>query len=193
MPRNRSGFTLIELLVVITLISICITLATPSWKKVGQKRQITNVTEQVASFLAVAQSEAQKRNQPVSLSFNRSGTRDWCVGAVLGANACDCTETDTGSAQYCVIDGNPSNMQASEFDSLNLIAATDTQPGSGDSGITFDPVRGILQPAGDSLQFIFESSEGHFRLRLQVNPAGLLSICSPDSSKIVGGYSTCAS
>ena len=191
MLRNKSGFTLIELLVVITLISISITLAAPSWDKVSQKRRITNVTEQVAAFLAVAQSEAQKRNQPVSLSFNRSGNQSWCVGAVVGVDGCDCTETDTNSAQYCAIDGNPSNIQASAFQFSNLIEATDTQPGGGNSYITFDPIRGILQPAGDKLQFTFESSGGNFQLRLLINPTGLLSICSPDNNKKVGGYNTC--
>lgn len=191
MPRNRSGFTLIELLVVITLISISITLATPSWRKVGSKRGITNVTEQVASFLSVAQSEAQKRNQPVSLSFNRAANQTWCIGTTLGDTACDCTESDVRSTSYCAIDGIPSHIQASDFSQLNLVEASDTQPGSGDSGITFDPIRGILQPAGDKLQFTFQSIDGYFQLRLQINPAGLLSICSPDDSTKVGGYTRC--
>ena len=191
MLRNKSGFTLIELLVVVTLIGVSITLATPSWDRVSEKRRITNVAEQVAAFMVVAQSEAQKRNRPVSLSFNRSSNQSWCVGAVLGVDGCDCRETDTGSAQYCAIDANPYNIQASDFQFLNLTEATDTQPGSGNASITFDPVRGILQPTGDKLQFTFESTNGHFQLRLQVNPTGMLSICSSDADKKVGGYITC--
>lgn len=62
MLRNKLGFTLIELLVVITLIGVSVTLAVPSWQQASQKRRLTDATEQVAPFLAVAQSQAQKRN-----------------------------------------------------------------------------------------------------------------------------------
>jgi len=168
------------LLVVITLIGISVTIAVPSWEQVSQKRRLTSATEQVAALLAVAQSEAQKRNQAVSLAFSRSGDNNWCVGAITGPSGCDCTETDTTSAQFCAI-----------FQFLKLIEASDTQPGEGDSYITFDPVRGILQPAGDKLQLTFESSGGYYQLRLVIGPTGLLSICNSGEDRIVGGYGTC--
>jgi len=191
MFRNKLGFTLIELLVVITLIGISVTLAVPSWEQVSQKRRLTNATEQVASLLAVAQSEAQKRNQAVSLAFSRTDDQNWCVGAVTGSSGCDCTETNTESAQYCAIDGTPYRIEASTFQFLSLVEASDTQPGEGDSFVTFDPIRGILQPAGDRLQFTFESSGGYFRLRLVISPTGLVTICNADSDRVVGGYATC--
>jgi type II secretion system protein H len=193
MFRFKSGFTLIELLVVITLIGISITLATPSWDKVSQKRRVTNVAEQATAFLVLAQGEAQKRNQPVSLSYHRSGNRDWCIGATVGADGCDCAETDPASAQYCAIDGIANTLQAPDFPLLNLLDAVDTQPNGGDSHVTFDPIRGILQPAGDSLQLTFESERGAFRLRIRLGPTGLLMVCSPDVDKKVAGYATCAS
>lgn len=186
------GFTLIELLVVITLIGISLTLAVPSWEQVSQKRRLTNVTEQVAAFLSTAQSEAQKRNQPVSLSFNRSGNQNWCIGTSLGTTACDCTETDPAAERFCAVDGNPSHIQATGFRFSKLLAATDGQPDGGDSKVTFDPIRGILQPAGDKLQFTFESSGGYFQLKLALSPTGLLSICHPDSIRKVGGYKACS-
>ena len=125
----------------------------PSWDKVTQKRRITNVTEQVAAFLAIAQSEAQKRNLPVSLSFDRSGNQSWCVGTSFGTDACDCTETDVTSAQYCAIDGIQSRP-VEDFQFINLVEAIDTQPAGGSSHVTFDPIRGILQPAGDSCNLL---------------------------------------
>ena len=192
MLRNKLGFTLIELLVVITIISIGITLAVPSWERASQKRRLTNAAEQVAAFLITAQSQAQKRNRPVSLSYHHSGDHNWCVGAVLGAVGCDCTETDTSSAQYCSIDGITSSIQTESFPSLSLIAASDGRPVDGDSYITFDPIRGILQPTGDKLSFTFESAGGYFQLQLRVSPTGLLTICNPDESREVGGYFICA-
>jgi len=193
MLRYESGFTLIELLVVITLISVSITLAVPSWEQISQKRRLTSATEQVAALLSVAQSEAQKRNLPISLAFSRTGNQEWCVGAIEGSAACDCTEQDPSSAQFCAIDNVPRMIDASSFQLLSLIQASDTQPEDGDSFITFDPVRGILEPAGDRLEFTFESLDGHFQLRLVISPTGLLTICNSGGDRTVGGYPTCLS
>jgi len=191
MIQNKLGFTLIELLVVMTVIGVSVSLAVPSWEQVSQKRRLTNATEQVASFLAVAQSAAQKRNQAVSLAFNRTGNQDWCVGAVAGSSGCDCTETDTTSTEFCAVDGAPYIIESSSFQFLKLTEADDTQPGEGDSHVTFDPVRGILQPSGDRLQFTFESSGGYYQLRLVVSPTGLLTICNSGDDQTVGGYAKC--
>ena len=187
----KSGFTLIELLVVIAIIGISVTLAVPSWDYVSQKRNLTNATEQVAAVMAVAQTEAQKRNQTISLAFSRTDDQSWCVGAALGSTGCDCKETNPASAQFCAINGVASGVAAANFRYLNLLEATDNQPSGGDSFITFDPVRGILQPAGDKLQFTFESTSGHFQLRLNISPTGLLKVCNPHTDKQVGGYKTC--
>jgi prepilin-type N-terminal cleavage/methylation domain-containing protein len=193
MRKNISGFTLIELMVVITILGISITLAVPSWNRVTQKRLLTSTAERVAASLAIAQTEAQKRSQAVSLSYNRTDDQHWCVGASVGSGGCDCTETDSGSAQYCTIDGTPTSLANEANRSVNLINATDSQPAGGNSLITFDPVRGILEPAGDKLQLTFESSGGQYQLRVIIGPTGLLKICNPDSDKSVGGYSSCVS
>lgn len=192
MRKNISAFTLIELLVVITILGISITLAIPSWDRVGQKRLLTTAVEQVAATLAVAQTEAQKRGQAVSLAFNRADSRNWCVGATVGPDGCDCTETDPASVQYCTLEGTPTSIGNADFRAVDLIEASDTQPTGGNSYITFDPVRGILQPNGDRLQMTFASSGGQFQLRVSVSPTGLLKICNPVSDRKVAGYPSCA-
>lgn len=191
MFRFKSGFTLVELLVVITIVAISITFVSPSWDKASQKRRVANAAEQAAAFVALAQGEAQKRNQPVSVSYSRSGNRQWCLGAAVGAGGCDCTETDTASAQYCAMDGVVTTFQAADYPLLNLLDADDGQPNGGDSRITFDPIRGILQPAGDRLQLTLESERGAYRLRLGLGPTGLLTLCNPDTDRRVAGYAIC--
>ena len=192
MLQQKPGFTLIELLVVIAIFGISVSLAVPSWQEVTQKRNLTNAAEQVAALLSFAQTEAQKRNQAVSLAFSRTGNQNWCVGATLGASACDCTESNPESAAFCNIEGIQSHVGAASFKFLNLIEATDSQPSGGDSFITFDPLRGILQPAGDRLRLTFESVNGSYQLRLLMGPTGLLRVCNPVVEKQVGGYKPCA-
>lgn len=192
MLQQRPGFTLIELLVVIAILGISVSLAVPSWQQATQKRNLTYATEHVAALMSLAQTEAQKRNQAISLVFNRAGNQDWCAGATLGAGACDCNESNPEAVDFCSIDGTQNSIAAMSFRFINLIEATDSQPSDGDSRITFDPLRGILQPAGDRLQFTFESTDGNFQLRLLMGPTGLLRICNPDSDKRVGGYKSCA-
>lgn len=189
MYRKISGFTLIELIVVMSVIAISITLATPTWEQVSHKRKLTNATEQVAALLVIAQSEAQKRNMAVSLTFDRNDSQQWCVAAVLSEEGCDCMETNTSSDQYCTIDGTANSLGTSAFPSLKMIAAMDN---SGDGLVTFDPVRGILTPLGDGLQLTFESGRGYYRLKLSIGPTGLLSICNPVANKAVSGYPACA-
>jgi type IV fimbrial biogenesis protein FimT len=191
MFQKGSGFTLIELLVVIAVIAISVTLAVPSWQQVSQKRNLTNATEQVAALMSFIQSEAQKRNRTISLAFDRTDNLDWCVGAVMGSSGCDCSETNPESPGFCTIDGTPNSVGAASFKFLKLIEASDSKPTGGDSFITFDPLRGILQPAGDMLRFTFESADGSFQLRLLIGPTGLLRICNPDSNRQVGGYKSC--
>jgi len=192
MFQKRTGFTLIELLVVIAVIGILVTLAVPSWQQVTQKRNLTSATEQVAALMSYAQTEAQKRNRTISLAYHRTDNLDWCVGAALGSSGCDCGQTDSESSGFCTIDGTPSSVGAESFKFLKLLGASDSQPAGGDSFITFDPLRGILQPAGDMLQLTFESANGDLQLRLIIGPTGLMRICNPDSDKQVGGYKPCA-
>ena len=169
MYQKRSGFTLIELLVVVALIGVSVTLAVPSWQQVIQKRNLTSATEQVAASMSFAQTEAQKRNRTISLAFSRTDSLEWRVGTALGASGCDCSETNPESPGFCTIDGTPSSIRAGSFKFLSLIEAADSQPDGGNSFITFDPLRGILQPPGDMLQLTFESTNGYFQLRLIIS------------------------
>ena len=93
-PAHRAGFTLMELMVVIAIIGLSLSLTVPSWNRAVQKRLVTQAAEEVSALLVVGQSEAIARNQQVSLSFTRVDDFDWCVGASLGAVACDCTQGD---------------------------------------------------------------------------------------------------
>jgi len=191
MLRKSSGFTLIESVVVLALAAVALSIAVPSWHSVTERRQLTSSTEQVTALLATAQSEAIRLNSPISVSFSRSDDTNWCVGAVLGDTGCDCTVTDAGDGNYCIVDGVERRQAATFLKDLHLTSATDLAPGSGDSKVVFDPVTGILSPAGDLLNFEFASSTDAYQLRVQIGPTGNMRVCNPDPDTRVTGYPAC--
>ena len=104
--RHR-GFSLVEVMMSIVLLALSVALAMPSFRDMVEKRQVTNGAEQIAALINSAQGVAVKTNQVVTVSYHRDADDDWCVGATLGATACDCEQTTTTAADYCQITSQP--------------------------------------------------------------------------------------
>lgn len=183
--RHR-GFSLVEIMMSLVLVAIGLALALPSYRDMVEKRQVTNGAEQLASFINTAQGVAMKTNQVVTISYSHSGNNDWCVGAVTGETACDCTETDTLASNYCKIAAQPFILNNSHASDLDLMHAME-----GDGAYGFDPVSGLFLDLDDSLTIEIRSPNEDFRLNLVVNSSGRAVLCSDDSAHRVPGYQTC--
>ena len=183
--RHR-GFSLVEVMMSLVLVAIGLALALPSYRDMVEKRQVTNGAEQLASFINTAQGVAMKTNQVVTISYARSDDNDWCVGAVSGETACDCTETDTVATDYCQIATQPFVLNNGHAGDLELMHAMD-----GDGAYAFDPIRGLFLDLDDSLTVELRSPSEDFRLSLVVNSAGRVILCSGDSAHSIPGYQAC--
>lgn len=184
--HRQRGFTLIELMMTVVLLAVGAALAIPSYRAMVEKRQLTNAAEQLVSFVNVTQSIASRTNEVVTVSFNRDGNDDWCIGATMGANACDCEETDPTDSDYCEIDSQPfvlNESLASEADLMHSIA--------GDGSYSIDPVRGLLTDLNDSLTMEMQTKSGDYRLNLMVSSTGQVILCSKDSNHSIPGYEVC--
>jgi type IV fimbrial biogenesis protein FimT len=170
----------------VVLMAIGIALAIPSYRDMVEKRQVTNGAEQLSSFINSAQGVAMKTNQVVTISYARSGHEDWCIGAVSGATACDCTETDTSATDYCQIAAQPFVLNNGHTHDIELMHAM-----TGDGAYAFDPIRGLLLDLDDSLTLELHSPSRDFKLNLVVNSTGRVILCSKDSEHRVPGYQTC--
>lgn len=73
------GFTLIELMIVVTLVSILLVIAIPSFRELIQRNRVAGEINSFVSDLQFARSEAIKRGQPVSLCASADGST--CLGA----------------------------------------------------------------------------------------------------------------
>ncbi|MFC1689396.1 GspH/FimT family pseudopilin [Pseudomonadota bacterium] len=184
--RSR-GFTLVEVMMTIVLLAIGMALAIPSYRDMVEKRQITNGAEQLASFINTAQGVAMKTNQVVTVSYSRSDDNDWCVGAVSGTTACDCTENSVDAADYCQIASQPFILNNGHAGDLELMHDM-----KGDGAYAFDPIRGLFMDLDDSLTVELRSPSEDFRLNLVVNSTGRVTLCSQDSEHGIPGYDTCA-
>ena len=183
---QNQGFTLIEVLMSVVLLAIGMALAVPSYRDMVEKRQITNGAQQLASFINTAQGVAMKTNQIVSVSYSRSDDDDWCVGAVSGTTACDCTQSNTEATDYCRIAAQPFILNNSHAGDLELMHAM-----NGDGSYAFDPIRGLFLDLDDSLTVELRSPNEDFRLNMVVNSSGRVMLCSDGSDHSIPGYETC--
>jgi type IV fimbrial biogenesis protein FimT len=185
---RQTGFTIAELMMSLALLAVGAALSIPSYREMVEKRQLTHGAEQIMAFVNTAQSEAGKRNRIVTVSFHRDASDDWCVGAVLGATACDCMETNTAASDYCAIDGAPRIINNTHAGNTDLVTDMKGQDGK----YSVEPVRGILTNPDDYLIVEMRSNSQDYRLDLQVNNTGQAILCSHDDSHEVPGYGTCS-
>jgi type IV fimbrial biogenesis protein FimT len=185
-PRG-GGFSLIEIMVTLAVLALAISLALPSWDQATQKRRLTSAAEQLASFLSDVQSSAIKHNSSLTVSLVHNSDSDWCLGAVLGSAACNCTVTDPSNAAFCAIDGAPAVLDQVSFGTTEMPAH------SSDTSFSFEPIRGIMASAdlGTPHSYNLLSANHDFGLQVNVLPTGRIRICNYDSDRQVPGYQPC--
>ena len=184
---HQSGFTIVELMMSLVLLAIGAALSLPSYREMIEKRQLTHGAEQMLAFVNSAQGEAMKRNQIVTVSYDRDENDDWCVGMVLGASPCNCRETDESQDDYCAVDSAPrviNNTNAGNTDLVNQMR------GAGGE-YSVDPVRGIFVDPDDRLYVAMRSDSGDYLLDLWVSNTGQAILCSHDQDHTVPGYQVC--
>ena len=171
-----------------------------------QKRELSGFAEQITSYLNLAQSEAIKRNETVSFSWDSPGghNKNWCMGASMFPQntPCDCEETDDTQADYCSIDGVSyrwvqSDFANADYDFIHM--------NPNDSSFAFDPIRGIVvdiedteSTDGDYLFYVHSDMKNEqnnkrlYELQIRMSLTGRATICTDDDrDRVVGGYAIC--
>lgn len=89
---GHKGFTLVELMVTVAILAIVLAIAVPSFQGLIRDQQATTVANEVVSAIALARSEAIKRNRNVTVCRrNAAGT--------------DCDSGTNWAAGWAVVDG----------------------------------------------------------------------------------------
>lgn len=187
----HSGFSMVEVMVTVGLIGVLAGLAIPSYTDSIDKRRISNGAEHIVSFLNLTQSEAIKRSRPVVVSYSKTESGSWCIGARLGATACDCMVTEPSSNQFCSIESTPWVLNDSEFISDQYI-----QFPVGDGAYVIDPARGLTQNksdgTADNFELALQAGGGKMQLSIKLVKTGKVSACVADGSYPIGGFKSCA-
>jgi type IV fimbrial biogenesis protein FimT len=178
--RRHRGFTMVEVMMSLVLVAIGSTLALPSYRDMVEKRQLTNSAEQLASFVSSVQSISTRTNQIVTVAYVHNDDDNWCIGASVGEDDCDCH--DESSETFCEIDSRPFALDESLSNGSELM--NNITGGS----YSFDPIRGL---ADASLTMELRSKSGEFRINLMVSNTGRVILCSDDASHSVPGYDVC--
>jgi type IV fimbrial biogenesis protein FimT len=71
--KKTAGFTLIEMLIVLAILAIIATLTAPALSLIVEKNTIRSVAERIKSDLQWTRTEAIKRSQNLTVSYNQAG------------------------------------------------------------------------------------------------------------------------
>ena len=201
--RVNRGFTLVEVMITVVIVAIGVALAMPTWENAVQKRNVTSASEELAAFIAHAQTEAVRLNDVVSIVSKRSADgSDWCLGAIdgqtmadNGVSACNC-DFGSGSPLHCEVRGQRQVLRDESFEYHSMESAMVGATNNNSFSFRFDPIRGIkTNPSGSVVNvdhsFAVISENGKHKLQVEVSVTGRVRICSPLAAKAVPGYKSC--
>ncbi|WP_163836204.1 GspH/FimT family pseudopilin [Spartinivicinus ruber] len=80
MKKEIAGFTLVELLITLTVLSITINYAVPSFDSIIRSYKLRAETNNLVSSLYLAKSEAIKRNQTITIGNSGKKSNHWDKG-----------------------------------------------------------------------------------------------------------------
>lgn len=161
------GFSLIELMIAITIVSLFLLLAMPSFSEWLINSRIRNAAESITNGLQLARNEAVGRNAAVQFVKGAGTDSSWAVSCVAVTPGCP--------------DTNPIHTRATGEGSST---GTTVTPGNGLT-VVFDSFGMKTAPAGAQIHFAVDTTDlppAESRdLRVTVDAGGNVRMCDPNT------------
>ncbi|WP_420599887.1 GspH/FimT family pseudopilin [Neptuniibacter sp.] len=171
---RESGLTLIELLITVIILGIVAAYGVPNMTGFFEKQRVSGAAHTFLSDVQFARAESIKQNQEVYIYVDEGA---WCYGLDDDTStACSCSATPAN----CTINGNVHVVSGTDFPN---VAASESISTAGNV-ITFDPVRGTLNPAA-TVNF----SSGLYGVDVRWGLIGRARLCATSGPS--WGYDSC--
>lgn len=166
--KDISGFSLIELLVVISLVSISMLLAAPSFTESFERQRIDGIGDNLHFLMKLGKAEAAKKNTMVYVVFTIDATdnKQWCIGLSDSNIACDCNTADA-----CAIDSIERVLDSTNYNQVALTSIIGNP-------ISIRPDRG--RSTGSTANFALNNKD----IRLVRSSMGRDTVCSPSGTSL---------
>lgn len=187
MNKNAShGLTLIELMTVVAVLGIVLAMAAPAFMDLMAKRRVQAIATELSTDLANARSESGLRNYKIAVWFDQTPAMScYTVSEWATTGGCTCTKTPSTA---CAVG------QYREIKTLQIPAAIGVSI-TANSVITANKnrltfVNPLHTPDVLGAELLIKHEQRGYQLKVQVNPMGRVSTCSPDGK--ISGVALCS-
>ncbi|PQJ66140.1 GspH/FimT family pseudopilin [Photobacterium angustum] len=147
-----NGFTLLELMITLSILSVLLMTAAPSFTQLLEKNKVKNISADIEGFLLQAKSESVMRNEPLKVKYIRDSgditeyhnDGQWVL-ALLPASSVASTISNAKSDAIQIILGN-------KYKGINFKVSMS-------SYLTMDASRGTPNTTGQFYFYITDSSK----------------------------------
>lgn len=184
--RRLRGVTLIELMVAVGILGVLLAVAAPSMADLLERRRVIAAADEVASVLTYAKAETNSTNSQLLVRFDPDPNNKMSCTAVvtIGMNRCRCFY-----APNAICPNTSSEMlrlfQLPREHVRFSASATDWKGPA--NYIVFNREQMGIEATGFRVNVV--GMKRGYTLRVEVNTAGRVKICSPNSD--MTGYATC--
>lgn len=164
--KIQMGVTLLELLITLTVSAILLSIAIPAYNNFITQKRLRTASEELYSYIKMAQTLSLSKEITVYLSFNPIAT--WCYG-LSDLGPCDCTV-----ANNCTVNGVQTIVNSANYSGPAIpLTITGFSGASSNPYIQFDGKRGTIVAAGT-----VSLSQAGLSISVLANTMGLVTRCS---------------
>ncbi|WP_157670952.1 GspH/FimT family pseudopilin [Chitinibacter sp. GC72] len=182
---KQLGLSLVELVVTLAIITIVLTIAATSYGSYIQQSRLKGFAENLSADLRYAQNEARASKNNVCVEITTGSSWTYTLRKV----------TLTGASSVCSTGGTVLKTKTSseiKNTSINSVLVNGAAYDSSNPPL-LDGIKGTVKLNGaySNIEITLEnSSESTYRLKLLINPLGLITMCSP-AAYYIAGYTKC--